>query len=135
MVRPLTLVMLLVASETRTVITTHHVLGIFNVSSTQKWNKILVPSSFLGVKNLIARLRLKMSNMSLAVTIRIQFMTPMVQKGILKVVGPSVPLASTGLARRLFSNCDQIVLKKQQEFNGFAMGLCLSIRPFLSLRR
>ena len=52
-------------------------------------------------------------------------MTPMVQKGMLIVVGPSVPLASTGLARRLFSNCDQIVLKKQQEFNGFAMGLCL----------
>ena len=62
-------------------------------------------------------------------------MIPMVQKGMLIVVGPSVPLASTGLARRLFSNCDQIVLKKQQEFNGFAMGLCLSIRPFLSLRR
>ena len=38
------------ANETRTAITTRHGLGIFNDSSTQKWSKILVPSSFLGVK-------------------------------------------------------------------------------------
>ena len=50
-------------------------------------------------------------------------------------VGPSVPLVLTGPARRPFSNCGQIVLKRQPGFNGFAMDLCLSIRPFLSLRK